>query len=257
MMVPSSLWSTIMHDLLFCKFPATPDFEASRQAALCENPANALSSPTSGRQKRALGQFSKFWKPGRTLRIAFMNEPSADHKKAVETIARQWLRYAYLKFDFVDGKQGEIRIFTDIDSNHSHVGTDALLVDSHDGTMALGAKPDDPMFARTVLHEFGHVLGLLHEHQHPQANIPWDKPKVYAYFAAKGVDQQTVDLNLFEKTDKAIAKGNAYDPTSIMHYAVLQEQTIGDWEVGFNQKLSKKDRAFARRIYPRPSPAEM
>jgi hypothetical protein len=115
----------------------------------------------------------------------------------------------------------------------------------------LSTKPDDPLFGRTVLHEFGHVLGLLHEHQHPKANIPWDVPKLYAYFAAKGIDRQTVDLNLLDKTDKALAKGTAYDRTSIMHYAVLQEQTVGDWEVGINHTLSRRDRAFARRIYPK------
>lgn len=244
-----------MYDPTFCKAPSLPDREASREVALQENPDNALPAATHGRQKRALGQFSKFWKPGRTLTIAFVNEPAAEHRQAVEKIARKWLRHAYLHFDFVDGKVGDIRIVTDITTSHSHVGTDALLVDPHDATMALGVTPDDPMFARTVLHEFGHVLGLLHEHQHPDANIPWDKPKVYAHFAAKGIDELTVDINLFDKTDKTMAKGNAYDPTSIMHYAVLPEQTLGDWEVGFNHKLSRKDRAFARRIYPRPSPA--
>ena len=165
-------------------------------------------------------------------------------------MSRQWLCWANLKFDFVDSPFADIRIYTGGEDNYSQVGTDALLASPMDATMALGIKPDDPLFGRTVLHEFGHVLGLLHEHQHPKADIPWDVPKLYAYFAAKGIDQQTVDINLLDKIDKALAKGTAYDRTSIMHYSVLQEQTVGDWEVGINHTLSRRDRKFVRRIYP-------
>jgi len=41
----------------------------------------------------------------------------------------------------------------------------------------------DSEFSRTVIHEFGHALGMIHEHQHPLAAIPWDKDKVYTYYA--------------------------------------------------------------------------
>ncbi len=241
----------MMCNPLFCKPLPAPDLEASRRVALAERPTNAPSTSANGRPKRALGQFSKFWTPGRTLTIGFFNETPTEHKSAIEKVARQWLRSANLKFDFVDGMFADIRIYTDGDDNYSQVGTDALLASPMDATMALGVKPDDPLFGRTVLHEFGHVLGLLHEHQHPKANIPWDIPKLYAYFAAKGVDQETVDINLLDKTDKALAKGTAYDRASIMHYSVLQEQTVGDWEVGINHTLSRLDRKFARRIYPK------
>lgn len=240
----------MMCDLLFCKPLPAPDFEASRRVALAERSTNALGTSSSGRSKRAMGQFSKFWAPGRTLTVGFFNDTPQEHQAAIEKVARQWLCCANLKFDFVEGLFADIRIFTGGDDNYSHVGTDALLVSPMDATMALGVEPDDPLFGRTVLHEFGHVMGLLHEHQHPYANIPWDVPKLYAYFAAKGIDQQTVDINLLDKTDKALAKGTAYDRTSIMHYSVLQEQTVGDWEVGINHVLSRRDRRFVRRIYP-------
>ena len=70
--------------------------------------------------------------------------------------------------------------------------------------------------------------------------------------AAKLLDfNQKLDINLLDKTDKALAKGTAYDRASIMHYSVLQEQTVGDWEVGINHTLSRCDRRFARRTYPK------
>ena len=52
-------------------------------------------------------------------------------------------------------------------------------------------------------HEFGHALGMIHEHQNPaaQGEIPWDKPKVYAYYAQQGWSKDDVDTNIFEVYD--------------------------------------------------------
>lgn len=40
----------------------------------------------------------------------------------------------------------------------------------------------DTEFSRTIIYEFGHALGLHHEHQSPTANIQWNKEKVYEYY---------------------------------------------------------------------------
>ena len=40
----------------------------------------------------------------------------------------------------------------------------------------------------------------MHEHQHPEANIPWDKPKVYEFYQNREMNPLTkeqVDRNLF------------------------------------------------------------
>lgn len=34
-----------------------------------------------------------------------------------------------------------------------------------------------------VVDEFGHALGILHEHQNPNVNINWDEEAVYADMA--------------------------------------------------------------------------
>jgi hypothetical protein len=54
------------------------------------------------------------------------------------------------------------------------------------------ANTPDQEYSRVVLHEFGHALGAIHEHQHPAAGIPWDKPKVYEYYARQhwSIDQR-------------------------------------------------------------------
>ena len=42
----------------------------------------------------------------------------------------------------------------------------------------LTLNTDEREFRRAVLHEFGHVLGLVHEYQNPNADIPWNKAAV-------------------------------------------------------------------------------
>ena len=39
-------------------------------------------------------------------------------------------------------------------------------------------------FRSTTIHEFGHALGLNHEHKNPSAGIKWNKPVVYSDYAA-------------------------------------------------------------------------
>ena len=39
------------------------------------------------------------------------------------------------------------------------------------------SKSEDELRS-VVLHEFGHALGAVHEHESPYASIPWNKEKV-------------------------------------------------------------------------------
>ena len=63
--------------------------------------------------------------------------------------------------------------------SESYIGRDALLAGVSKGyTMNLGTLDDTSppdAIQRTILHEFGHALGMRHEHQNPPAEIPWNK----------------------------------------------------------------------------------
>ncbi len=70
----------------------------------------------------------------------------------------------------------------------------------------------DEEIRRTALREFGHALGLIHEHQQPMANIPGDVPRLYAWYSKnQGWDKAKVDANVFAKYDPVTS-------TSIMQY---------------------------------------
>ncbi|MCX4218095.1 M12 family metallopeptidase [Pseudomonas sp. MCal1] len=244
-----------MKELLDCQLIQWPDDQAAYTAAINENPANAGTPTTPGtRRKRSVVDYSKLWANGRTLKIAFMDAPDAARKTGIINAASKWLPYINLKFEFVDDLKGDIRIATRNNDNSSMLGTDALLIHPDHPTMNLGVTPDHADFEVIVMHEFGHALGAMHEHQHPQANIPWDKPKVYAFYQNREMNPLTreqVDYNLFASFDTRDALYLAYDKRSIMHHPVSNDLTIGDWEVPINRKISKKDKQLMKLLYPK------
>jgi hypothetical protein len=218
------------------------------------------------RRKRSVGVTSVFWSAGQTLRISFLNGTCPWHKQAIVATACHWLRYANLHFKLVnDGdSQAEIRICTDVaeDINYSVLGNQSL--NETDESMAIGAKLSDPRFEAIVLHEFGHALGMDHEHQHPQANIPWDlaalRPLLREILAKEVDDQEALEEAIEDELatqflpvpDDGTRLLLPYDRQSIMHYQVRQTHTVGNWKTRQNQVISEKDKRFMRLVYPHP-----
>lgn len=108
----------------------------------------------------------KMWCTGRTLRVGAVGGTPAVRAR-VHRIAAEWTRHADLSFEFVEvGLRAEIRIAFDAGPSWSQLGRDALWVPDDLPTMNLGgltaAGPDGEL-RRTVLHQFGHALGLCHD----------------------------------------------------------------------------------------------
>ncbi|MBK5375764.1 peptidase M12 [Pseudomonas sp. TH43] len=242
-----------MNTLQDCTLVQWPDDQAAYEAAINETPANA-GTRNSGRSKRSLINYSKLWANGRTLKIAFIDEVDADHKQKIIDAASRWLPFINLTFDFVDDLQGDIRIATKNNDNSSMLGTDALLIHPDWPTMNLGVTTDHEDFDVIVTHEFGHALGAMHEHQHPKANIPWDKPKVYEFYQNREMNPLTraqVDQNMLTPFGTIEAIYTDYDRKSIMHHPVAKTLTLGDWENPINRTISKKDKKMMALLYPR------
>jgi len=242
-----------MNSIEDCTLTQWPDDQQSYEAAINENPENA-SKGGGTRRKRSLINYSKLWANGRTLKIAFIDGPDNARKQKIINAAKQWLPHINLTFDFVEGLEGDIRIATKNNDNSSMLGTDALLIHPDWPTMNLGVKPEHEDFDVIVTHEFGHALGAMHEHQHPEANIPWDKPKVYAFYQNREMNPLTkeqVDRNLFQPFDTIEAIYTPYDRKSIMHHPVANTLTLGDWEIPINRKISKKDKRLMKLLYPK------
>ena len=200
---------------------------------------------------------NRFWNPGKTLRICFLNgDPKIQEK--VRIYASKWMEVANIKFEFVSGGDTEIRIgfgWNKDYSSWSYIGTDSLLVPLNRPTMNLSLTADtsDEECKRIVLHQFGHALGCIHEHQVPANAIPWNKEAVYRELAGppNNWSKEDVDHNVFEHYSKTISQYTEFDPDSIMLYPIPARWTTNYQAIGGDSfDLSNRDKEFIRSIYP-------
>ena len=204
-------------------------------------------------------EVAKAWEPGTVLKVAFM-DGHPEVQARVEEVASEWNEHANISFDFGNHGDADIRITFDLPGSWSYIGIDAHSTAADRPTMNYGwLEPGlaDTEYQRVVLHEFGHALGVIHEHQNPAVGIPWDHQAVYAHYEGPPNfwDRKTVDLNLFQKYSADRTNNTEFDPNSIMLYPVPKELTDGDFEVGWNNVLSDLDQSFIGVIYPPEPPA--
>lgn len=200
----------------------------------------------------------KKWKNGRVLRVRHLGGDPAIHQK-VEDYAKRWEEFANITFEFDQAANAEIRISYHLDNRSwSYLGTDALNIDPSEETMHFGwltSATTEEEFSRVIVHEFGHALGMTHEHEHPQVQINWNKPVVYQHYMQKlGWTKAAVDQNLFSHYSKEETQFSQYDPESIMHYPIPPQFTTDGKEVGWNRYLSNTDKNFIAGAYPKANP---
>jgi hypothetical protein len=198
----------------------------------------------------------KKWPNGSKLRVRFLDgNPKVQAK--VASYARTWSDYANITFDFGDDPAAEIRISFRDPGSWSTIGTDALDVPSDQATMNYGwltPRTSELEYSRVVIHEFGHALGLIHEHQNPAGGIAWNKPVVYRYYEGppNNWSKAEVDSNLFQTYSVRQTQFTETDPESIMMYPIPRGFTTDGLVVGMNNVLSANDKAFIAAQYPKP-----
>lgn len=235
-------------DLKVCQDMILPQELQTRKERI-EEPPPGLDMPM-----RMAIPLDKPWEAGRTLKVSFM-DGHPDVQDKVAEVARQWCDYANIFFDFGDHPEADIRISFEHKGSWSYLGKDAIRRPLDTPTMNYGwltPTSDDDEYTRVVIHEFGHALGAIHEHQNPVVDIPWDKEAVYGYYGGppNNWDRDTVDVNLFRAYAAERTNHSEFDSDSIMLYPVPNRHTIGDYEIGWNRELSQGDKDFIAVQYP-------
>src|SRR5689334_20035177 len=109
------------------------------------------------------------------ITFSFMEEKGGEltQQNKVKEAITEWEKYANIKFEYSsDCANATIRItFDERSGSWSYVGRNNTEVESWEATMNLariGSQESIESWERgLILHEFGHVLGMVHEHQSP------------------------------------------------------------------------------------------
>jgi serralysin len=197
------------------------------------------------------------WQSGDVIRVRFL-EGDDDLKARVQQAAEDWTApgMANLTLEFVDEGDAEVRItFVQGDGSWSVLGTECRNVGQSEATMNYGwltSSSDDTEVRQVVLHEFGHALGLIHEHQNPEGGIDWNERAVIDELSGppNNWDEATIRFNVLDRYDPEDTTGTNVDPYSIMMYPIPATWTNDGFSAGFNDDLSDTDREFIQGAYP-------
>ena len=220
---------------------------------------------------------TKVWTPGQRLNVCFFDGGSTELRSRIARIARQWERVANLSLDFGNinnprvcgvAEASEIRVGYSYKGHWSLVGQDSInFASQSDQSMNLdyynSAPPTEPEFSSIVLHEFGHALGLIHEHQNPEGKCEdeFNWPEIYRYLALppNGWDSAKVDFNMRRLLNEGEIKTiGSFDRKSIMLYRFPEWMYVKGASSpcfpGENSTISDGDRATVAAMYPKDLP---
>lgn len=203
-----------------------------------------------------------FWGPNPDITVAFL-EGDPGLRKRVQEAAQLWstetgarLTFAFLTAPGTDPSKADIRIaFQPGRGSWSRLGTQCRHVAKDKPTMNFGwlepASSDEDVRS-VVLHEFGHALGLIHEHQNPERPINWDRDAVRKDLGGppNNWDDEKIERNIFNKYDPAKVVATSTDPLSIMMYSIPEHWTRDKFHTGFNKTLSDGDKRLISENYP-------
>jgi hypothetical protein len=206
-----------------------------------------------GGSVRAIMPIGKLWMNGSTLRVRFIGGSAAQRATAREQ-ALWWTAHANLTFVFGDAPDAEIRVGFDAnDGAWSYVGTDNRGIPFDQPTMNLGF-----LDGGTAGHEFGHAIGLAHEHQNPAGGIEWNEARVIRDLSGppNNWDEATIRHNVLNKYRADQIRGTAFDPDSIMLYFFPGSWVKSGVGTHANEILSAVDKAYiaSAQAYPKTAP---
>lgn len=217
--------------------------------------ACAKDLPPGLQQKAALIRAKK-WDKGELVTVGFLDGTEVLQNR-IKSVANEWVGFnmANIKFIWKETADADIRISFKHSGSWSYLGTDCRNIPQPKPTMNYGWLTDDSdeeELRSVVLHEFGHALGLTHEHLNPMDQVEWDKDAVIKDLSGppNNWDRDTIDNNMFNAPILSQVNATPVDSDSIMMYPIPAHWTNDGFSAGFNAQLSQTDIDFIRQQYP-------
>lgn len=211
--------------------------------------------PIEGSDKAAVLRAAQ-WKPNTRITVTFL-DGNDGLKARVRKVADEWVApgMAKLSFGWVNDPSANIRIaFQQGNGSWSYLGTVCRQIPPPQPTMNYGWLRNDSTeeeLRRVVLHEFGHALGMIHEHQNPNGGIKWNEAAVKADLSGppnNWTDEQ-IRTNVLNKYNPNAVTATEVDKDSIMMYPIPASWTDGTFSADLNNELSQKDEDLIRLVY--------
>lgn len=244
---------------------------------------------------RLVGETGKRWPNGTTLKVGFdfngadfvghwpkvcdsyLSNEACGNVVAEHVIryASEWSQYGNIYFTWAPWYESDIRISFREEGSYSLVGTDAKYrpVDQNTMNLAFSFWHAPEYMKGTTMHEFGHAIGLHHEHNSPALAYTWNEDQIIAELSGPPYnwDEASIRHNIL---DSLLASGKplsaffvtAFDPKSIMIYSIPKSwvsaadqadpercpDAAADYYcVAKNFELSEMDKQGIAQFYPR------